>query len=347
MSAGLPEGIQTFQAKLDQWRLFIRTLPTGDRLVVGQRTDDRDELARNAGLRTVFPLIFLIPVLLILINVLIRHMLRPITRLATELDQRHDTDLQSLDERGVPDEIKPFIASINRLLLRVDKSMEIQRRFVADAAHELRSPLTALTLQAENLAKIALPPAADERLTALRSGLHRMHSLLEQLLTMARSQTPLPVPITAIPVADMFRRVLENMMPMAEQKNLNIEVEADPDALFRGHEFDGMTLIKNLIDNAIRYTPSGGKITLRAQQQGTTLSVEIEDTGPGIPAAEQDRIFDPFYRIPGSGEVGSGLGLAIIKTILKRMGATISLLNLVNPSSEIEGFRFTVLFHHQ
>jgi two-component system OmpR family sensor kinase len=343
----LHEGVQTFRAAKYRWRLFVRQLPSGDKLVIGQRTDVRDELARNSAISTLLPLVLLIPVLIVLINILIHQMIRPVTRLASELDMRQETDFHALDDTGVPTEIKPFTRSINGLLERVKKSIEVQRRFVADAAHELRSPLTALSLQAENLSKIALPPSAEERLSILRAGLSRSRLLLEQLLTLARSQTAGTMSDTAIPAQIIFQRVLEDLMPVAESRKLEIEVSVDEQAIFYGQEIDAVTLLKNLIDNAIRYTPEGGAIFLRAKQDKNRLVIDVEDSGPGIADAEKERVFDPFYRVLGSTTVGSGLGLAIVKAIVERLQASIDLTNLIGNDGIVKGLRATVIFPYE
>ncbi|MFL9924033.1 ATP-binding protein [Herbaspirillum lusitanum] len=338
------EGMHTMAGRRHTWRIFIRNLANSDRLIVTQRTDVRDEIASGNGWRTVGPFMVLMPLLLILVNVVIRYMLRPVTRLSAELDGRSESDLRTLDDVHVPREIRPFISSINSLLLRVGKSMDMQKRFVADAAHELRSPLTALSLQAENIRKIDLPPLAQERVRELRNGLYRMRSLLEQLLTMARShETAAQRPPETISMEDMFKQILEDLMPMAEAKNLDIEVDSDPHAVFRGHLFDGVMVVKNLIDNAIRYTPPGGYVRLRASTRNGRLEIQVEDSGSGIPEVEMTRVFDPFYRILGSGESGSGLGLAIVKTILDRNRADIFLQNVKSDAGAVTGLRVTVL----
>jgi len=338
------EGIQTFRGERFSWRLFVRRLPSGDKLIVGQRTRERDEIARNSAIGTLLPLIVLIPVLVILINVLVRRMLRPVRMLAAELDSRHETDLHSLDDSGVPSEIQPFTTSINRLFLRVQKSIDMQRRFVADAAHELRSPLTALSLQADNLAKIALPAQAETRLGALQNGLARARLLLEQLLSLARSQTGTALPAERMPMEHLFRQVLEDLVPLAEDKQLDVEVSTAPGATFFGQEIDGVTLLKNLLGNAIRYTPAGGRIVCRAAVADGATVVEIEDSGPGIAESEKERVFDPFYRVVGSTEIGSGLGLAIVRTIAERIDADVVLKNMADADGRITGLCATVVF---
>lgn len=344
LPASLPEIVQTVPGNRYTWRVFIRHLPDNSRLVVSQRTDVRDEIAGSSAWRTVFPFILLVPLLLLLVNVLVRTMLKPVKALSHELDQRRDSDLSPLDDRHVPMEIRPFTASINALLLRVKRSVDTQKRFVADAAHELRSPLTALSLQVDNIRKIALPPPATERMMELRGGLQRMRSLLEQLLVMARSQESVAHQVTTISMEDVFKQVLEDLIPSAEAKNLDIEVDTERSAIFSGQLFDALMLIKNLIDNAIRYTPAGGQLVLRARRAHDVLTVTVEDTGPGIPDEEMERIFDPFYRILGSGESGSGLGLAIAKAIVERNGASLELRNRVDADGARCGLCASVKF---
>ncbi|PUA17781.1 ATP-binding protein [Glaciimonas sp. PCH181] len=333
LPANLPDGIQTVTVHEIPWRMFVRTVRSGQRLAVGQRTEVRDEVARDGGLRTVMPLVVLIPLLIGLVSLLVRRMLRPISRLSQEVDQRDDHDIRPLDDQHVPDEIRPLIASINRLLRRVADVMDAQRRFLADAAHELRSPLTALSLQAENLAATELSPLSKARLQPLREGLTRAKTLLEQLLTLARSQNTGYSHTTTLSVQKVLRRIMEDTLPLAEAKKIDIGVDADTDAkadseaILVAPEVDVITLIRNLLDNAIRYTPIGGTINVRVRTGNSVVTIEVEDTGPGISVAERERVFDPFYRILGNDEDGSGLGLSIVKSIVMRLQGTVELRN--------------------
>jgi two-component system OmpR family sensor kinase len=336
--------IVTLRGRRYTWRIFTRRLPSQELLIVGQRTDVRDEIAASSAWRTVYPFAMLIPVLLLAIYLVVRYMLRPVKSLSKELDARQDNDLSPLKDQHVPMEIRPFTASINSLLQRVQRSVDMQKRFVADAAHELRSPLTALSLQVGNIRKIALPEAAQERMSDLQRGLQRMRNLLEQLLVMARSQEKLAPQMTSIPMEQVFKQVLEDLMPSAEAKQIDVEVDTSRTVMFSGQLFDALMVIKNLIDNAIRYTPAGGQVILRAQQDAQGLLIVVEDTGPGIPEDEMERIFDPFYRILGSGESGSGLGLAIVKAIADRTGAQIAISNRHGSNGKLTGLRASILF---
>ncbi len=328
LPADLPDGIQTVKVGHIPWRLFVKPTASGQRLAVGQQTEVRDEIARDSGLRTVMPFVVLIPILIALVSIMVRGMLRPIARLSQEVDRRDDQDIRPLDEQHVADEIRPLIGSINRLLRRVADNMDAQRRFLADAAHELRSPLTALSLQAENLAATDLSPASKARLLPLRQGLNRSKALLEQLLTLARSQNtgaPQASQITQVSLQAVLRRVVADSLPLAQANQIDIGVEADTEVTLAAQEVDIVALIRNLIDNAIRYTPPGGNVEVRLHAQPGLVTVEVEDSGPGIQETERERVFDPFYRVLGSDQDGSGLGLSIVKSIVARLHGKIEL----------------------
>jgi two-component system OmpR family sensor kinase len=256
---------------------------------------------------------------------LVRKMFRPIAALSIAIDQRTERDLHPVEAGHLPSEVRPFVVAINRLLARVDQSMQSQRRFVADAAHELRSPMTALSLQAERLAEADMSSAARERLTVLRRGIERGRVLLDQLLTLARAQSPAVQAPASISVQGIYRRVLEDLMPLAEAKRIDIGVETPQDAMVWAHEGDITALVRNLVDNAIRYTHDGGRVDLSVETETGGTVLRIRDTGPGIPVAERERVFDPFYRTLGSDEIGSGLGLSIVQAVAERIGARIRL----------------------
>jgi len=173
----MKDGIQTVTADQQSWRVVVETLDSGQRIVIGQRTSTRDEIARDGAQNTLLPFMLLIPLLLLLVGELIRGTLKPVRHLAHDLDKRSQDDLRELSASDIPTEIVPFVVSINRLLARVSQSMVVQRRFLADAAHELRTPLTALTLQAERLDSADMSEEARGRLVALQDGLKRSRLL--------------------------------------------------------------------------------------------------------------------------------------------------------------------------
>jgi two-component system, OmpR family, sensor kinase len=321
----LHDGMQTVSIGGKSYRVFVKLLGSGERLAVAQETAVRDETARDSSLYALLPFFILIPVMLVVVTALVRKIFKPIADLSRDIDQRGEQDLFPVAPEPLPYEIRPFVEAINRLLGRVEQAMDAQRRFVADAAHELRSPLTALSLQAERLADSDMSANAHKRLKTLRQGIERGKALLEQLLALARAQTYSIRPSTMVSIQKVFRHVLEDMMPLAEAKSIDIGVVSDLYACVLVNEVDLVTLVKNLVDNAIRYTPAGGRIDLSILAADGVIGLVVEDSGPGIPEAEHERVFDPFYRVSGSDEIGSGLGLSIVRAIAVSVGAKVSL----------------------
>ena len=336
LPATLKNGFHAFRHQNLDYRVYVHRLRDGSRIAVSQETRIRDQIARQSALYATLPLLLLVPVLLAVMLMLIRLMLRPLAELSRTVDARQEHDLKPLPKTDLPTELQPFVNAINGLLGRTGAAMESQRRFVADAAHELRSPLAALSLQAERLHAAPMSPEATERLETLQAGIRRSRHLLEQLLLLARAQNArwvqgqaaataasAPAVVAVLPV---MRRVLEDLLPLADQKGLNLGISAAPgvthdaevDERIRvaADEMALYTLLRNLVDNAIRYTPAGGQIDLWADQRGTEVVMAVQDDGPGIPAEERARVVDPFYRVLGTGESGSGLGLSIVDTLV-------------------------------
>lgn len=325
LPATLVDGLATVDVGGEAFRVLVHSTSRGERIAVAQEVGARDKDARESAWRSLLPFLILFPVLLLVVGDLVRKLFRPIASLAAEIDRRGEQLLHPIDEQHLPAEVRPFVVAINRLLARVAQAMDGQRRFVADAAHELRSPMTALSLQAERLAACSLQVSARERLLPLCQGIERSRQLIDQLLSLAAAQAAVPRPQARIGVHAVYRRVLEDLLPLAEQKHLDIGVEDSADVQLLINPMDLFTLIKNLVDNAIRYTPAGGTIDLCLAQTDTCVCLQVKDSGPGISVEEHDRVFDPFYRTLGSGETGSGLGLSIVRAIAERVGAKVAL----------------------
>jgi two-component system OmpR family sensor kinase len=334
----LPEGFQTIHAGGIDWRLYVRTLSSGQRIAVGQQTAVRDEQALDSSEYTLIPILLLLPTLLLLINWIIGRTLKPVTALAAQLDQHGDTNLAPLPVSGVPSEIEPFVTSLNGLMGRLAWSMEQQRRFIADAAHELRSPLTALTLQAANLGQAVLTSSGEQRVAALQAGLGRTRTLLEQLLTLARSQTGSGSAVE-VDVTRIVRQVIEDVMPMAAAKGIDLGCGRLEAVRLAAPEGELTILVRNALDNAIRHTPANGVVDVSVFRDGEGMVFQVEDSGPGIPAGEEERVFEPFYRGTGSEGNGSGLGLAIVSGIAERLGGRATLTNRENSRGAL--FRYT------
>ncbi len=335
LPATLPDGLHTLKVNGQTLRVLVKTTARTERIALAQDTDARDEIAQNSAWHALLPLLVLVPVLLLVVADLMRKMFRPIAALSAEIDQRAEQALHPVQQTHLPSEVRPFVVAINRLLARVDQSMDTQRRFIADAAHELRSPLTAMSLQAERLADAPMSALASERLATLRRGMARSQNLLNQLLALAQAQGTSGAAKSSAPacasVQRVYRSVLEDLMPLAEARHIDIGMEDSQgaqdteDVQVQASAFELTTLVKNLVDNAIRYTPEGGRVDLGFRRVQDRAVLRIQDTGPGIAVAERERVFDPFYRTLGSEQTGSGLGLCIVQAIAQRLGAQVRL----------------------
>ncbi|WP_052130769.1 ATP-binding protein [Erwinia typographi] len=328
LSWSLAEGFHTLHTNGHQYRVLVRQIDAGTKVAVAQRSSVQDEVAMAGALRTLLPFFILVPVLLFMVADLVKKIFRPIRQLSVAVHNRDEQDTTPLETENLPREIVPFIHAINRLLERVSLSVEAQRRFVADAAHELRSPLTALSLQAERLSAAELPEDSRMRVRRMREGMQRMKNLLEQLLSLARAQSAARHSAEEdqpVVVSQIVRQAIADLLPLAEKKHLDLGMLEDSEVAVFCQPLELFTVIKNLIDNAIRYTPEFGRIDLQIIASQHRVVVEIEDTGPGIAAEKRQRVFDAFYRIEGSGESGSGLGLSIVRTLLDRMQGEILL----------------------
>ncbi|WP_244525206.1 MULTISPECIES: sensor histidine kinase [Bradyrhizobium] len=308
--------------------------------MVGQPTSVREEIATASAFHTVVPLLLLVPLMLLVTAILVRQSLRPMTSIAETLDTRRADDLEELALDGVPQELRPFIASINRLLRRIQVMVERQRRFMADAAHELRTPITALTLQAENLDQVVLSQESAERLDALKQGARRTSRLLEQLLTLARHDFDPAVPAAVVELDRCARNVVADLLPESAEKGIDLGFDEIQPCRIDAEPLMIEILIRNILDNALRHTPRGGKIDISVQcgRDGATLTVE--DTGPGIPPEDLDRIFEPFFRGTRHQGEGSGLGLSIVKRIVDNLGGVVTVQNVA--SAGATGLRATV-----
>ena len=326
LAADLSDGMHVVQSGDHAWRVFVQQGDKG-RIAVAQRTDLRTDAAIDSAQRTLFPLLALIPLLALLSAAVVRRALRPLRQMAHGVDARSEADLQPLPQTDVPQEILPFVHSINRLLGRLNASMEQQRRFVADAAHELRTPIAVLSMQVDNLKPLQLEPQARQRIGALQDGLRRARTVVEQLLSLARSQGEQTTLRQTLDPASVMREVITDLLPLAESRRIDLgidraeklEIDTDPALLY--------TLLRNAVDNALRYTPEGGRVDLRVRAESERAVIEVQDSGPGIAPEQLQRVFDPFVRLPGAQSEGSGLGLSIIRQVALRLGGEVTLRN--------------------
>ena len=223
-----------------------------------------------------------------------------------------------------PEEVQPLVRSLNDLLARLGDAFDTQRRFAADAAHELRTPLTALTLQIQLARRAESPEERAIALDRLEQGVKRSTRLVQQLLTMARLDPDAARPATTVDLGALAAAVVDEKKALAEQQRIALSVQTAPVQL-KGQEDALRILLTNLVDNALRYTPAGGSVKVRAWPDGDEARVEVADTGPGIPEEERERVFDRFYRGHNAPAGGSGLGLAIVRQVATLHGGSIVL----------------------
>lgn len=338
----MQEGLHVATWKNQPIRVLLKTRSDGTRFAVAQPTAVRDETARGVAFRTLLPFATLIPCLLVVTALVVAHSLRPMAQLANDLDARRADDMTALPLSGAPSELKPFIMSINALLKRTQLLMDQRRRFVADAAHELRTPITALSLQAENLGSIALSKAARERVALLKQGMHRTKHLLDRLLALARHEAAFSTP-AQMPVASLdseTKQVATDLLPEATDRGIQIEFPLLEPLTVHSEAGTLATIIRNLLENAIRFTPPGGTVAVGVYREKDMAVLQVEDTGAGIASADMHRIFEPFFRGSQPEGEGTGLGLSIVKRIVENLGGEIALKNIAGPGRS--GLRATV-----
>jgi two-component system OmpR family sensor kinase len=267
------------------------------------------------------------PILMLVVWWVVSASLGPLARVRRQVAARQADDLSSVSEAGLPDEVQPLVHELNLLLGRVKTAFEAQQHFVADAAHELRTPLAALKLQVLSLERADGEATRAVAIARLGAGIERATRLVAQLLVLARQEASATAGNSFAPVdlGELAKRTLGEMAGAAQARGIDLGLHHLDPAQVMGQQDALLILLRNLLDNAIKYTPEGGTVDLdlRATKAGVHLSVE--DSGAGIPASERERVFNRFYRVPGSAAGGSGLGLAIIKAIAERHGATLAL----------------------
>ncbi|WP_162240898.1 ATP-binding protein [Bradyrhizobium tropiciagri] len=321
-------------------RVLLRTRPDGSRFAVTQQTEIRTEIAGDMAVRTLLPIAALVPCLLLMTALVIARSFQPMLRLAGDLDASRVDNIGTLPSTGAPSELQPFLGSINGLLRRTRVMMDQQRRFIADAAHELRTPVTALSLQAENLASLDMPAETRDRLDALKSGMRRTKHLLEQLLALARQDAAPSTVSAAVELDKIAKGVVADLLPEATARNIDIGFATIETLAVNGDPTSLISAIRNLVENAIKFTPNGGAVDLSVHREDAMAIIQIEDTGPGIPPQDLARTGEPFFRGGQPSGEGAGLGLSIVKRIVDRATGSILFENVTGAGRS--GLRVTV-----
>lgn len=325
-SLPLPEAPGFGMEKVDgrTWRTYAAT--AGPLIItVAQDTAVRTQLAASSAFSVLHPLLLLIPFIAIAVWIVVGVGLAPLERTARSVARRSPGSLTPISTKDLPMELSGLVRAINALMLRLNESLTAQQRFASDAAHELRTPLTALKLQVQLAQRAKTPEAREKCFVKLNEGINRATRLVSQLLTLARLDPDArSKPVSTIRLAPLAQSVAEDMAPIAEQKAITVRAVAE-EAQLDGMEDAVRLMISNLTDNAVRYTPEGGRIEIRTRAEGDDVVIEVVDDGPGIAPEERARVFDRFYRALGTKTSGTGLGLAIVKRIVDIHRGTIEI----------------------
>jgi two-component system sensor histidine kinase QseC len=320
------EGYSVVELDAQRWRVFSRWDPSRHFLVqVGEREEFRDHLAKELAGNLLGPFWVALPILGVLVWFGVGRGLAPLERMNQELGRRAPDFLEPLDSTGAPTEVRPLVDSLNRLLGRVQATLEQERRFTADAAHELRTPLAALKTQAQVAQGAAEATERGRALDHVIAGCDRAAHLVEQLLTLARLDPERVGERHAqVELRDLAAQVVAELAPLALAKGIDIALAEGPSETVAGDPLMLAVLLRNLVDNAIRYIPAGGEVSVAIERDGRDVHLIVNDDGPGIAPDERARVGQRFYRILGSGETGSGLGLSIVKRIAELHNAAVA-----------------------
>ncbi|MDO9405460.1 MAG: ATP-binding protein [Polaromonas sp.] len=342
-------GFSDVRANGNLYRVYSLQTPL-QTVQIAQDMGARTAKARSMALDAVLPFLLMTPLLMLAVWWVITRSLAPVERARRQVAGRAADDLSPLASDGLPDEVQPLVTELNLLFSRVKGAFDAQKNFVADAAHELRSPLTALKLQAQALRRQDDTPAAREAAVArFNQGIDRAIRLVEQLLLLARHENATgPIATSGTPASsapvdlqDVVRLAVADVLPTAQARQIDLGLEAAEAASVSGQADALQILLRNLLENAIKYTPPGGRVDVHVRQQDGRAVLAVEDSGPGIAEQDRSRVFDRFFRAAsGMAETGSGLGLAIVKAIADRHGASLRL----DRSQALGGLRVELVF---
>jgi two-component system OmpR family sensor kinase len=332
-------GFSDTEADGARWRVY--QLRSGERTIqVAQNLDARQARARALALDAVLPTALLAPLLMLAVALLIRHTVAPVDRVRRQLAARRVDDLSPLPEEGLPREVAPLVEELNELLARAQRNIGAQQRFIADAAHELRSPLAALKLQAQALRRTGAG-APDDAVVRLNEGIDRLIALASQLLALARAEAEPVSRRDIVNLEAVCADVIAEFLPQAHARDIDMGLSHADAATVQG-DADGLRmLVRNFVDNAVKYSPQGGRVDVSVLGGNAGATVCVEDNGPGIGEHQLQQALERFARLPGHDRVpGSGLGLSIAAAVARSHGAKLEL----GRSEKLGGLRACVHF---
>ncbi len=324
-----------------EYRVYSVSAPGLD-VMVAQDMDARREMARTLALRTILPMLPMTPLLAVIAWWVVSRSLAPVARLRAQMAARKADELAPLNARDLPAEVRPLIIELNLLFERLRQAFDSQRVFVADAAHELRSPLAALKIQLQGLQRAGDDPTRELAVRRLAAGIERAGHLVDQMLVLARQEASVAegVALAPLDLAQAGFLALSDTVASAQAHRIDLGVHRAESATVAGNAESLRILVRNLLENGVKYTPAGGTVDLSVQPTRDGALVTVEDSGPGIPEGDRARVLDRFYRVSGGGATGSGLGLAIVKSIADMHGAVV----VLDDSERLGGLRVRVTF---
>jgi two-component system, OmpR family, sensor kinase len=334
------DGFNDLKIGKHHWRVY--TVHTSGRTVQSiQNLEFRAMVINKQALQAGLPIALLMPISAWILWFGACRAMGRIETLARATAAQDENTITELPTKDVPSEISPFVIAVNRLLTRLRDAFASQRRFVQDAAHELRTPITAMTLQLENLKSCPMDAETAAQVAQFEAGLKRTKRLIEQLLRLARQEAPQKGDAASrVDLAAFLQELISDLMPCADHRDIDVGLSVDVNATVRANPHELRSLLHNLLDNALRYTPEHGVVDVRLFADGGKVVVEIVDSGPGIPPDLLPRVFDRFFRIEGSDTEGSGLGLAIAKHAAERNRIDLHLDNRIERSGLVARVSF-------
>ncbi|WP_042884155.1 sensor histidine kinase [Cupriavidus necator] len=314
---------------------------------VAETLDKRARLANEIIKGVILPQFVILPLAVVLVWFGLSRGLAPLTAIQQRIRTRNPGDTSPIDERAAPQEITPLVGSFNELLARLDQSVQTQKRFIADAAHQMKTPLAGLRMQAELAQREQSPEELRRSLAQIAGSSERTAHLVTQLLSLARMENLAGTGgMAALDLSALAREVVKDWLPQAWAREIDLGLDADDHpVMVQGNRLMLTEMLNNLLDNAIRYTPRGGHATVRVSADAFEpfAYLDVEDTGPGIPPAERERVMERFYRVLGTNTEGSGLGLAIVREIVHQHGGDVQISDHVyQQSPRLAGAHFRV-----
>lgn len=321
-----PEGYSNQKLKNAEWRFFVLLdRKTGITIEVAEKREVRQELILKILGSFMGPLALFFPLVIVMVWWVVTRSFKPLIRMSEQVDLRETNDFSPIDAPVLTKEIQPLIRAFNSLLRRMEQSFAREQSFTDNAAHELRTPLAAMKTQTQVLLKKLKAPDHQEDLNNLHASIDRTTHMVEQLLAFSRMQSEQNMETEYVDLSELIKRAIAEAAPLIKKKNLSFRSKI-PDLLtLHGHPLALELMVRNLLDNTVKYTPEGGAVSLNLYTHDNEIILELSDTGPGIPDAEKEKVFERFYRGKKNEETGSGLGLAMVRWACDYHNATVNI----------------------